>query len=107
MSGWVARVTDTARLSGEVNPTGSITFRLYGPDDARCSRRPVFTSTVPVDGNGDYRSEDFRPRTPSTYQWVADYDGDDGNNAVSTSCGDRAEQVEVRKKKPYGHRPKP
>ena len=100
-------VYDTATLSGGVAPTGAITFRLYGPGDATCSGTPVFTSTVDVSGNGDYRSERFRAREPGTYRWVASYGGDGGNQAVQTSCGDPAEQVVVRKKKPYGGKPRP
>src|SRR3546814_15952111 len=31
-------ISDTATLTGEYNPTsGSVTFRLYGPDDATCT----------------------------------------------------------------------
>ncbi|GAB4053638.1 hypothetical protein [Catellatospora paridis] len=100
-------VSDTATLSGGVNPTGTITFNLYGPNDTTCSRTPVFTSTVTVDGNGVYPSGTFRPGTPGTYQWVAVYTGDSNNRAVSTRCGDPAEQVVVRKKTPYGGRPRP
>ncbi|MEV0455235.1 hypothetical protein [Catellatospora methionotrophica] len=101
------RVHDTATLAGGEDPTGTITFTLYGPDDATCSRTPVFTSTVPVDDNGQYRSGAFRPYQPGTYQWVAAYSGDENNEAVSTDCGDPAEQVVVRRKGPYGGSPRP
>ena len=34
-------ISDTAHLAGGMNPTGAITFTVYGPDDAQCSsRRP-------------------------------------------------------------------
>ncbi|WP_155368255.1 hypothetical protein [Catellatospora vulcania] len=101
------RIFDRATLSGGAAPTGTITFDLYGPDDATCARTPVATFAVPVNGNGDYVSGSFRPHTPGTYQWVASYSGDDGNTAVATSCGDPAEQVVVRKKEPYGPGPRP
>ncbi|WP_166388832.1 choice-of-anchor A family protein [Catellatospora methionotrophica] len=100
-------IYDTATLAGGNAPTGTITFRLYGPGDATCSRRPVFTTTVDVSGNGDYRSDAFRAKKPGTYQWVASYSGDDANQAVQTSCGDPAEQVVVKKKGPYGGKPRP
>ncbi|GHJ43002.1 hypothetical protein Cs7R123_03440 [Catellatospora sp. TT07R-123] len=99
------RVFDTATLSGGAAPTGTITFRLYGPGDATCARTPVATSVVQVHGNGRYVSGSFRPHAPGTYQWVAEYSGDDGNLSVATSCGDPAEQVVVRK--PYGHGQRP
>lgn len=101
------RVFDTAILTGGDNPTGTITFNLYGPGDATCSRTPVFTSVVQVDGNDTYKSGDFRPRVPGTYQWVAEYSGDDNNEGVVTACDDPAEQVVVKKKKPYGGIPRP
>ncbi|WP_191841280.1 hypothetical protein [Catellatospora chokoriensis] len=104
-------VFDTALLTGGNNPTGTITFNLYGPGDATCSRTPVFTSVVDVDGNsnGDnkYKSGDFRPRVPGTYQWVAEYSGDENNEGVVTACDDPKEQVVVKKKKPYGGVPRP
>ncbi|WP_203690493.1 choice-of-anchor A family protein [Catellatospora coxensis] len=100
-------IYDRAFLSGGVAPTGTITFELYGPGDETCSGRPVFTSTVDVDGNGRYRSEEFRPRVPGTYRWVASYSGDDGNQEVRTRCDDPAERVVVKKKKPYGGKPRP
>lgn len=99
------RVHDNAGLTGAQSETGTITFELYGPGDEQCSRRPVFTSTVDVSGDGRYRSESFRPERPGTYQWVATYTGENGETA-STECGDRDEQVEV-KKKYYGGHPRP
>jgi hypothetical protein len=101
------RVFDTATLAGGVDPTGTITFDLYGPGDATCSRTPVFSTTVPVDGDGDYRSRGFKTSVPGTYQWIASYSGDENNAAVSTECGDPKEKVVVRHKKPYGDRPRP
>ncbi|MEV0457686.1 choice-of-anchor A family protein [Catellatospora methionotrophica] len=100
-------IYDTATLAGGNAPTGTITFRLYGPNDATCSRSPVYTTTVDVSGNGDYRSDAFRAKEPGTYQWVASYSGDAANQAVQTSCGDPAEQVVVKKKGPYGGKPRP
>ncbi|WP_144119526.1 hypothetical protein [Catellatospora sichuanensis] len=101
------RVHDTATLSGGADPTGTITFSLYGPGDATCSRTPVFTSTVTINGNGVYPSGTFRPTTPGTYQWIAAYSGDSDNEAVSTTCDDENERVVVRKKAPYGPKPRP
>ncbi|MEU7822797.1 hypothetical protein [Catellatospora sp. NPDC049133] len=67
----------------------------------------MFTTSVDVDGNGRYRSDAFRPRVPGAYRWVASYSGDDGNEAVRTSCDDEDERVVVKKKKPYGGKPRP
>ena len=87
-----AAVHDTATLSGGLNPTGTITFNLYGPSDTPdCSGNPVFTSTVNVNGNGDYGSGNFTPTTAGSYYWTASYSGDVNNLPSSGSCGDEGE----------------
>ncbi len=93
-------VTDTATLSGGNNPTGTITFKVYGPDDATCSGAVVFTDTVTVNGNGSYTSDAFIPADVGTYRWIASYSGDAKNTASSGACGDQNEQVVVKKAKP-------
>ena len=85
-------ISDTATLSFGNNPTGTITFRAYGPDDTTCAGAPAFTVDVPVAGNGTYTSEPpFIATAPGTYRWVATYNGDVNNSPVSTACGDPAE----------------
>ena len=110
-------ITDTATLTGtankpgtggtptpSINPTtpgaaagGTITFRLYGPDDATCSNAPVFTSSaVPVTGDGTYGPVSFTPTAAGTYRWVATYSGDLPNtNAKAGACNDANENVTV------------
>jgi hypothetical protein len=80
-------VSVAAGLAGGADPTGSITFRLYGPDDATCSHTPVSTSARLVAGNGNYFSADFTPTAAGTYRWVVSYSGDDDNEAVRSACG--------------------
>jgi hypothetical protein len=86
---------DEATLSGGDAPTGTIVFRLYGPDDLLCQDPPAFTSTVTVSGNGTYTSGAFTPSHSEfgTYQWTADYSGDSDNNPASSACG--LEPIEV------------
>ncbi|MFO1284217.1 MAG: IPTL-CTERM sorting domain-containing protein [Burkholderiales bacterium] len=95
-------ITDTATLSGGVNPTGSITFNLYGPNDATCANAPVFTSNaVTVNGNGAYVSTpSYTPLVEGTYRWIASYTGDGNNNAVSGACNDAGESVVVTRRPP-------
>jgi hypothetical protein len=90
-------VTDTATLSGGTNPTGTITFRLYGPDDATCASAAVFTSiAVTVNGNGSYVSApSYTPSAVGTYRWIASYGGDANHVAVAGSCNDANESVVV------------
>ena len=92
-------IWDVAVLSGGKEPTGTITFKLYGPNDPICDKDPVFTDEVDVDGNGDYPSGKFTPSAPGTYRWVATYSGDDGNAGAEGKCNDANESVTVTEPK--------
>ncbi len=88
-------IHDTAILGGGTSPTGTITFSLYGPNDATCSATPIFTSTVNVNGNGNYVSANFIPTLPGNYRWIASYSGDSGNDPASGPCNSPNESVNV------------
>src|SRR3989441_1136658 len=82
------------------NPTGTITFTLYGPNDATCTV-VAFTDTKLVSGNADYTSSSFTAIQAGTYHWRASYSGDLNNNAAGpTACADPAEAVVVTKATP-------
>jgi hypothetical protein len=88
-------IHDTATLSGGLNPTGTITFRLYGPNDAGCTAAAIFSSTVSVAGNGNYVSGTFTPALSGVYRWIATYSGDGANAASATACNDANEAVTI------------
>src|ERR1700676_2133752 len=90
-----AAISDSATLGGGVNPTGTITFTLFGPNNATCTGAPIFTSTVPVAGNGSYVSSSFVPTTAGTYRWIANYSGDANNTATANACNAANENVVV------------
>jgi predicted outer membrane repeat protein len=95
-SGASTLVSDSATLSGGSNPTGSITFKLYGPSATPACTDLVFTSSpVTVSGNGTYGPVSFSPTAVGTYYWVASYSGDGNNNPVSGTCGDAGETSTV------------
>jgi hypothetical protein len=99
----VATISDTATLLGGNAPTGAITFNLFGPDNATCAGSPVFSSSKPVNGNGNYTSDPFNPFAPvhpGTYRWVASYSGDTNNNAATTACNDLGETSAVTQASP-------
>jgi hypothetical protein len=99
-------IDDTATLSGTAdkpngNPAGgTITFRLYGPNDATCAT-VIETSVVNVSGDNNYKAStgtlsgnlgSLTPTAPGTYRWIASYSGDPPNTtAVSGSCNDAHE----------------
>ncbi len=89
-------ISDTATLSDGINPTGTIAFNVFGPNDGSCSRPPAFASVITVNGNGTYNSGTFTPTAVGNYRWVATYSGDANNTVVGpTACNDNAERVRV------------
>jgi hypothetical protein len=92
------KISDTATLSGGTTPTGTITFQLFGPNNATCSGTAVFTSTKPVSGDGSYPSDPFKPTKTGTYRWVAAYSGDANNNPATTACNAPGETSTVTKR---------
>ena len=92
-------VHDVAHLSGGKEPTGKITFALYGPNDANCSGKPVFTDDADVDGNGNYTSGNYTPTEAGTYRWIATYGGDQNNAGAEGKCNDANETVTVTEPK--------
>jgi hypothetical protein len=111
-----AAVTDSATLGGTAsqpaNPvikltgagaggdpaSGSITFKLYGPDN--CTNLAYTSAAVTVSGNGTYNSPEpqFVPTLPGTYHWVAVYSGSSPNTNGTThnaACTDANEDVVV------------
>jgi hypothetical protein len=109
-------VTDSAALTGTttqpanpiINTTGTagpaaggtITFKLYGPNDAACGPLVYTSPTVAVSGDATYNSPapQFAPTQPGTYHWVAVYSGSSPNtNGVThnAACTDSNEDVVV------------
>ena len=88
-------VRATASLGSGAAPTGTITFKVFGPRDGACAGSPVSTSSVAVAGNATYTSGPFTPPDPGTYRWVASYGGDPGHSPVATSCGQPASTTAV------------
>ena len=96
------QVTDTATVSGRVNPVAGATvaFNLYAPGDATCSATPIFTSTVAIDLGGTATSGGFTPTAAGTYRWRASYSGDANNAPVAGACNDANESVVVNPTNP-------
>ena len=82
-------LSDVATVTGGLNPTGTVTFTLFGPTDTTCSGTPIFTSTVPLTA-GQATSAGFTTVASSgvgSYNWVATYNGDPSNLTAVSSCG--------------------
>ncbi|HSS32244.1 MAG TPA: hypothetical protein VLL27_03080, partial [Solirubrobacterales bacterium] len=79
-------IKDTATLTGVTSPTGTLTFKAFGPGDATCATAAAFTKTVAVSGNGSYGSTDFVTAAAGTYKWTVEYSGDANNGAATSGC---------------------
>jgi uncharacterized repeat protein (TIGR01451 family) len=76
---------DSAVLSGGLDPTGSITFKLYAPGVDPTVGPAAFMETVTVSGAGTYHtSAGFASNAAGTWLWVAAYGGDPNNNSVAS-----------------------
>jgi hypothetical protein len=79
-------ISDTATLSDATNNAGgTITFKVYGPNDAKCAGTAAYTKEVNASGNGDYGPGEFTPTEVGTYRGTADYSGDANNKARGVS----------------------
>lgn len=91
---------DQATLSGFVSGAslaGSITFELFGPDDASCSGTPWFAEAIQdVDSAGPWATSNTTPiglDEQGTYRWKVSYSGDANNASAESPCG--AERLTV------------
>ena len=91
-------LNDTATVSGGSNPTGTITFSLYGPDNLTCSGTPIYSQNLPLSGASAATAPGFTTVAAGTYEWTAFYSGDANNSGASSGC--RTEEVVVGKSGP-------
>jgi hypothetical protein len=91
-------ITGTALLGDGANPTGTITFDIYGAGDTKCASQPVFSSTVAV--APEAVSAPYQPTAPGTYEITAAYSGDAANAAVTTACATPGSAVVVTQATP-------
>jgi hypothetical protein len=94
-------VTDTATLANGYNPTGTITYTLYGPSPTQSCTSQVGQVTSSVNsGNNTYTSPTITPPSAGTYWWIANYGGDANNAATTNGCGQSGESSVVTKVTP-------
>lgn len=86
-------VTVAATVGG--TPTGTVTFKLYGPNNATCDpagAAPVYTeSAVGLNAGGSAVTSNatfaVSSASASQYKWLVSYSGDDNHLPISGSCG--------------------
>jgi hypothetical protein len=89
------QISIRARLSGGLSPAGAITFRLYGPDDERCRRKPAFAGGVTVKSNGTFSLARYIVTKAGTYRLSVGYSGDRRNRRYMGNCRG-AQLIQVR-----------
>jgi hypothetical protein len=85
-----AVLNDSATVTGGSNPTGSVSFSLYGPGDTTCTGTVLFTQTVTLTSGSASTTGGYTTTQAGTYNWTAHYDGDSNNNAADSLCGSEA-----------------
>jgi len=108
---WVLHdsLTVTGYRPGATGAT--VTFKLYGPDDATCAgsvingngsgeTRPVVNGRATT-STGYNLQQSQLPNKKGTYRWVAVYNGDANNNGASTQCGDETHTITVLDPAPF------
>jgi hypothetical protein len=80
------QISIRAHLSGGASPSGVINFRLYGPGDKRCKRKPAFSGAVTVKSNGNYSLATYLATKAGIYRLSVGYSGDQRNKRYKGSC---------------------
>jgi hypothetical protein len=89
-------ISDTATIT-PANATGTVTFKIYGPNDATCANPAIATLGPITVVNGSASSGPYTPAAVGTYRWIASYASDDEEHFADTTgeCNDPNEQSDV------------
>lgn len=88
-------IEDSALLSSGIPSSGTIMFKLFGPENSACVGAPVFVSSLPVSYQGHFSSGPFTPSLPGVYSFEAEYSGDANDEPATAGCGGAGETVSV------------
>ena len=94
VSGGGSVTTDTVTLTG-ASPTGTLHYKLFGPNNMTCAGVPARASSRTVSGSGSYTSASYTATVSGEYRWTAYYTGDVNNLAASSTCSDPSHAVDL------------
>jgi hypothetical protein len=99
----IIRLSDQATLTGAFEPTGTISYAVYGPFDVQCDGPAIDAPQTLLLENGNVPPSNtfmvFPALDPATglllprfgaYEFVVSYSGDAFNEAAASTCGDDA-----------------
>src|SRR5437870_2427262 len=93
-------IQDTATLSNGTSPTGTISFSIYGPNDATCSGTATNAGSATVSGNGSYSSSAVTENEIGRASCRESERGEVDNKAVTTQCNEAGENSTANKASP-------
>src|SRR5207247_2132551 len=93
-------IQDTATLSGRTSATGTISFSLYGPNDATCGGMARRAGSATVSGNVSYSSSAVTDNVAFPTRRSSDLSGDGNNDGFTTQCNEAGETSTVNKASP-------
>jgi hypothetical protein len=78
-------------LSAGSSPTGTVSFRVFGPQSSppsSCTSGGTAVGTTSASGDGTFHPPaGFTPTAAGDYWWYASYGGDTNNNSAASVCG--------------------
>jgi hypothetical protein len=99
----IIRLSDQAALAGAFEPTGTVSYTVFGPFDLNCVGPPIDAVQTLLLQNGNVPPSNTFMVLPTTdpvtgtvlprfgvYEFVAHYSGDAFNEAADSTCGDDA-----------------
>jgi hypothetical protein len=97
-------VSPSAMLTGGAEPTGAVTFTVFGPQSSppsSCVSGGTTVGGTNASGDGSYQpSTAFTPSAPGDYWWYASYGGDAGDEPAASMCGPAMAETTVPKATP-------
>lgn len=97
-------ISPSATLTGGAEPTGTVTFTVFGPQSTAptsCASGGTTVGGTNASGDGSYQpSTAFTPSAPGDYWWYASYGGDAGDEPATSMCGPAMAQTTVPKATP-------
>jgi hypothetical protein len=92
-------ITDTVTVTGLAGEHVTVHASLYGPfasrEAIRCTGTPIWSGTIDVPADGEYKTAEYTPTKPGYYTYVESIDAADFVRATKTGCAEVPETLVV------------